>query len=318
MLTSRLAPLGGFLLVSGLTASAQDRFATSILDYQQGSGGGIFDPSNLLGGPQGFGLGGGALDVLTLGVSGQVTCGFDVTIVDGPGADFTVYENPFVVGGGPAIFAEYAFVEVSTDGVNFARFPSTLPLEPSVWGANRGLSGNTPGIANVLTNTIDPFDPVESGGDSFDLSELALDPLVVGGQVDLQNIQQVRLVDVGVNSAGGSDFDAIAVIQHAGNQASDGPICDLTRDAAGFVRLRLADPDGLVDLDLTQLRVSVNLVEVPVFRLRSFFVLESSTPFESVLVSPQPIGAFNFEAQLAVSVRDLAGNFSGDQISLNP
>lgn len=187
-------------------AGAQSRFATAIVDYQQGGGGGIFVPANLLGGPKGGGMTSGSLDVLSLGDGGQVTVSFDVTITDGPGADFIVYENGFSGGPGTSVFAEVARVEVSTDGVIFARFPAryTDPAGLTNWGAYTGLAGGIPGIANVLTNTIDPFDPVESGGDAFDLAELALDPAVQAGLVDLADIQYVRLLDV----VSGTEFDA--------------------------------------------------------------------------------------------------------------
>ena len=294
-------------------ASSQSRFATSVVSYNQGGGGGIFDPLNILGAPQGGGLFNGSLDVLSLGIGGDVTLGFDVTLTDGPGADFTVSENPFVLIGSQSIFAEYAFVEVSTNGTDFARFPAQTLPGGSTWGSAPGFAGGTPGIANALTNTVDPFDPVVSGGDSFDLAELVGDPLVTGGLVDLSQIHFVRLVD-----NGSADIDAVAVIQHTGNQVAGAPTCDLWRDSQGFLHLRIADPDGLADIDFTQLRMSVNLVEVPFNRLRNFMVLQSISPTNWELVSPAPVGNFGFQSLLSLSVRDWAGNFSGDQISLHP
>ena len=41
-----------------------------------------------------------------------VVLGFDVTIVDGPGADLIVSENPFLVSGVSQSYAEMIFVEV--------------------------------------------------------------------------------------------------------------------------------------------------------------------------------------------------------------
>ena len=52
---------------------AQQRFATSLIQVQQGGGGGLFDPPRMLGGPVGAGLGGGSLDVHSLGVGGSAT-----------------------------------------------------------------------------------------------------------------------------------------------------------------------------------------------------------------------------------------------------
>jgi hypothetical protein len=79
---------------------------------------------------------------------------------------------------------------------------------------------------------IDPFDPGTAGGDEFDLSALATNPLVLSGVVDLQSVRYVRLIDVFgdgslLDSAGrpiydatgsgngGADIDAISVIHGA-------------------------------------------------------------------------------------------------------
>src|SRR6187549_3614475 len=97
--------------------SAQSPFATSVVSFQQGTGSGIFVQQNILGGPLGAGFSNGSLDVLTLGEGGSVVLGFAVAIQDRPGADFSVFENGF--GGSFGVFAEIAFVEVSTDGVSF-------------------------------------------------------------------------------------------------------------------------------------------------------------------------------------------------------
>jgi len=296
-------------------ATAQSRFATSIVSFNQGGGGGLFDTNALLGGPQGAGLSNGSLDVLTLGTGGDVTLGFDVVITDGPGADFTVYENGFLLTGSTSIFAEYGYVEVSSNGVDFARFPNAGLPTSSVWGSAPGLAGGMPCLANVVTNSIDPFDPVVSGGDAFDLAELVGDPLVLGGQVDLSQVHFVRLVNA---STSGADFDAVAVIQHQAAQAFGQPTCDLYRDAQGFLHLVVSDADGLVDLDVPSWHVSVNLVPVPLNRLRQFLTIQSLTATELHLVSPQPIASFGMTAQLAVSVSDLGGGFAGDQISMNP
>jgi hypothetical protein len=146
-------------------------FATQVVDYSPGSGGGIFVATNILGGPHGGGLANGSLDVTTLGVGGTVTVGFDVTIADGPGADFTVFENPFTFSG--EVFSEVAWVEVSTDGIHFARFPSSyagpstgIPGFTAPWGTYAGLTGCVPVMCDVTSNTISPFDPVVSGGES--------------------------------------------------------------------------------------------------------------------------------------------------------
>jgi hypothetical protein len=308
----------------------------------QGTGGGNFDQNNILGGPQGGGFNNGALHVLSLGIGGRVTLGFDVTITDGPGADLTVFENGFVFSGGT--FSEVAFVEVSTDGVNFARFPTRYaglagpqaPFGVQPFGTFSGLTGGLPGLANVFTNAIDPFDPVGSGGESFDLAELTAHPLVVAGTLDLAAIHFVRIVDViaGVDvdsfgvpiedngGASGADIDAVAVIQHVGNQRPTAPGVDLFQDSQGFLHCVVRDVNGLQDLDLASLRMSLDLVELPFFHMRRYFRMQSNSLTELHLISLVPVpgapaGAIP-KGVLAVSVRDLAGDLSGDQIALQP
>ena len=57
--------------------------------------------------------------VVSLGDGGHITLSFATPITNGPGADFAVFENGFADS-----FLELAFVEVSSDGTNFFRFPS--------------------------------------------------------------------------------------------------------------------------------------------------------------------------------------------------
>jgi hypothetical protein len=57
--------------------------------------------------------------VVSLGDSGVATLTFDVPIINGTGPDFAIFENGFTDD-----YMEFAFVEVSSDGVTFVRFPS--------------------------------------------------------------------------------------------------------------------------------------------------------------------------------------------------
>jgi len=318
------------------SAQAQSRFATHVVAYSPGTGGGIFDPNNALGGPQGAGFQNGSLDVTTLGVGGSLTLGFDVTIADGPGVDFTVFENGFEFGGG--VFAEVAWVEVSTDGVHFARVPNRyagpaggLPGSFAPYGTYAGLPGGMPVLANVTTNAIDPFDPVVSGGDAIDLADLAGDPLVVAGIVDLSAIHFVRLVDIpdgaGLDSFGNviwdnsgatgtADFDAIAVIQHTGTITATQPRVDLYLDASGYLNLKLEDPDGVPDLDFSTFQASFDLRPITYGRLRKLLPVLTRTPTSLNLRSRTPFVGSGRMGVIGVSIRDAAGQFSADQIAL--
>ena len=338
MLIARRVPFGTLLAALAALSSpslfAQNRFATSVVSYNPGSGPGIFEPSFILGGPQGGGISGGSVHVTTLGNGGDVTLGFDVVLTNGPGADFSVFENGFQFSGG--VFAEVCFVEVSTNGVDFARFPTRYGGEPGPhgdfdalpWATFAGLSGGTPVVANVLTNSVDPFDPVLSGGESFDLADLSEDTLVQAGLVDLDQIHFVRLSDlvagqhvdalgVTIWDSGGSssaDMDAVAVIQHTGNQFAGAPTVDFFFDSSGHLHLTIADPDGLADLFTAGfVSTSVNLQVIPIGRLLSWFRLEGRNSTTVRLVSRFSLQTGAPRLQIAVSATDAAGNFAADQ-----
>jgi len=121
-------------------------------------------------------------------------------IRDGHGYDFVVFENGHINNysptGGPVagiMFTELAYIEVSSDGTHFARFPLvSLTEEPegsypylTLEISNlHGLAGKHPNAYGVCTGT------------PFDLGMLADDSNVVSGLVDLNNIHYVRIVDI--------------------------------------------------------------------------------------------------------------------------
>jgi hypothetical protein len=131
----------------------------------------------------------------SLGDGGSVTLGFDVPIVDGPGADFVVFENAFEFGG--LVFMEIGFVEVSSNGVDFARLPA-IGRQATPMGAFDGAPAAN--FYNLGGNFV--------GGTGFDLRDLVLaaDPLVLAGTVALNQIVAVRIVDV---VGDGSTLDAL-------------------------------------------------------------------------------------------------------------
>ncbi|MBR4198850.1 MAG: T9SS type A sorting domain-containing protein [Bacteroidales bacterium] len=119
------------------------------------------------------------MEAVSLGDSGVAVLTFDTPIADGEGPDFAVYENGFGDG-----FLELAFVEVSSDGQRFVRFPTT---------------SNTPTTSQVgsFANNMDPTlmnnlaGKYRIGwGTPFDLNELR-----DSAGLDINNITHVRLVD---------------------------------------------------------------------------------------------------------------------------
>ena len=69
---------------------------------------------------------GDSYDVVVLGDGGSITLTFGGYITNGAGADFAVFENSF-----SDTFLELGYVEVSSNGVDFFRFPSaSLTTKP--------------------------------------------------------------------------------------------------------------------------------------------------------------------------------------------
>jgi hypothetical protein len=232
-------------------------WATAVESYEPtpGVGGDWDDPDKALG-P----VDGNQLEIVSLGdlsqsqidegaEPGQITLVFGDPcdsndpnhIRDVNGFDFVVFENAFlsnftrpkygIIAG--EMFAELGYVEVSSDGVNFARFPSVSLTAGAVgmYGTIEisdifNLVGKHPNAGGICTGT------------PFDLSEIADDPNVVSGIVDINNISYVRIVDI----PGSGDFydEAVEYINPTswpnwGYYVTSHPIYDawLTYDSGG-------------------------------------------------------------------------------------
>lgn len=137
-----------------------------------------------------------AAEIAAGAAPGYLTVTFPNGIRNGQGHDFAVFENGFVFPSDPFLLAELAFVEVSTDGTSFARFPSlsTNTTWAGTFGQSFGGFDSTK-IHNLAGKHAAGF------GTPFDLDDLLNDPLVLGGTVDLSNIQYLRLVDIPGNGA---------------------------------------------------------------------------------------------------------------------
>lgn len=170
-------------------------------------------------------------DTISLGDGGSITLYLDSGISNGPGDDFAVFENAFFETFD--LFAELAFVEVASNGFDFARFevdalnPSPVDsfgtLDPTDYS---GLAGRHPV-------------PLGTG---FDLAALAFDPLVQSDRVDLMDIRYVRLTDV---VGDGSTVDAVG---HAIFDPYPTPfeVGGFDLDAIGV--LHVPEPDGPASL----------------------------------------------------------------------
>ncbi len=137
---------------------------------------------------------------------GFLTVTFPSGIRNGAGFDFVIFENGFSFfddGGTPEdesqfLFAELAYVEVSSNGIDFARFESTATnLESELYTPfGRSFAGLDPSnVHNLAGKHAGGF------GTPFDLDSLTADPLVTSGALSLDDIQYVRLVDIPGNGS---------------------------------------------------------------------------------------------------------------------
>ena len=238
--------------IAAWAKTVEDYSPTAEVVHIDSFGGGPHDePARGLGPADGATVSLGDLDAPSISGGadpGSIVVGFQATIVDGPGADFAVFENAgtfFDSHDVDFIFAELAFVEVSSNGTDFARFPATslnIEADPNALDPNHDRLHAPFGrdFAGINTTNVNNLAGVNATltGTPFDLSELAGDPLVTSGAVDLNGIQFVRLIDIpgegsvtdslgnpildtwhGVES-GGFDLDAVGAINKIPEPAS--------------------------------------------------------------------------------------------------
>ena len=182
----------------GVPGKTQRVFASQVVSFSPGAGAEHGHTSKVLGPPRGGGGNAGSLDVLSLGRGGQITLELAKPVVDGEGADFIVFENPFLLAGKLETFAEPGIVSVSEDGKHW----KTFKCDPSGAPSYAGCAGVQPVFTNADSNAISPSDVDRAGGDAFDLAD-----------VGLSKIRYVRISDAGKSGTGnGFDLDAIAAI----------------------------------------------------------------------------------------------------------
>lgn len=204
-------------------------------------------------------------EVVSLGRGGRITLTFSQGISDGPGYDFAVFENSF-----SDYFLELGWVEVSSDGTNFTRFP------------NFSYSPNpVPAYGQVDSTLVYGFAGKyrQGYGTPFDLSELQLvaDSIAQGAGTNLSHayvsaftnnyplldvgrVQYVRIVDVigdgraldiegyeiydpyATSGSAGFDLDAVGVLSQP---VPAGPVQRITFDDIPHQKLSF----GAVELD---------------------------------------------------------------------
>ena len=182
--------------------------ADEVIDAPGASGLGFGDPLLAVNGVRGGGLEGGGTDTYSMGRSVDVNdtlvlAWSDRLVIDGPGIDLVVFENPFEISGPEVVFMDLLIVEASADGETWVAWPhaylgpdpDAYSPDPALW---EGFGGRVPVLLHAEDQAVDPFDADLAGGDRFDLADLPDEALRAGG------VRYVRL-----RSA--TDFPADAV-----------------------------------------------------------------------------------------------------------
>lgn len=143
---------------------------------------------------------GNAMDVVSLGRGGEIILTFDPSIKNGDSYDFAVFEN-----GLSPEFLELAYVEVSSDGVNFFRFDNAYLSDQPVpaFGAS-----NPENIGSLAGKYQAGF------GTPFDLDVFKNRNEVYEGILNLDNIAYVKIIDI---VGGTSDTDTTVYYDSFGN-----------------------------------------------------------------------------------------------------
>lgn len=178
-------------------------------------------------------LGSPDIQSVSLGDGGSAILTFDQPITNGEGPDFAIFENGFPTQGG--YFLELAFVEVSSDGVFFVRFPATSLTDTTTQVKTFDLIDPTK-INNLAGKYVANF------GTPFDLEELDKIPAL-----DISSITHIRVVDVI-----GALADSLATFDTQGNKIND--------------PFPTAFPTGGFDLDAVGVihqKTSTNIGELP-------------------------------------------------------
>jgi len=122
----------------------------------------------------------GSDGVVSLGDGGTAIVTFQNPITNGSGFDFAIFENSF-----NDVFLELAFVEVSSDGINYVRFPSTSNTQTTTQIGPFDNSGDATKINNLAGKYKAMY------GTPFDLQELSGNVLL-----DINAITHIKIIDV--------------------------------------------------------------------------------------------------------------------------
>ncbi len=214
------------VIAQGLEAGPA--FADTVVEAPGATGEGFGVADNAVNGVRGGGIGKGSFDVFSLGHDDDdswiVLRWSGRRVTDGPGADFAVFENPFLVGSGPKHFMDPLVVEVSRDGTTWISMPHDYAtVHEQAWSGYPddwdGFAGVHPVLLHEENNPVDPFDTAAAGGDVFDLADLD-DSDPEAAAIRAEGFVYLRLVSAAtrINPDSGELFPK--------DPASDGPDID--------------------------------------------------------------------------------------------
>lgn len=226
-------------------------------------------PSNALGTSDGL--------ILSLGDGGLVELEFEHPIKNGQGPDFAVFENSF-----NNTFLELAFVEVSSDGQRFVRFPAISNTDTTTQVGSFGAVDPT-----QLYNLAGKYRA--SYGTPFDLEELR-----DSAGLDINAITHMRVIDVvgSINPAygqrdsrgwlindpwntpfdsGGFDLDAVGVL----HQTLDNSVTTLSREQHPVVYPNPVERGGVLFYKNTSTKT---IKQLRLYNLQGQLVWHQPTP----------------------------------------
>ncbi len=215
---------------------------------------------------------------VSLGDGGSAILEFNAPIINGEGFDFAVFENGFKGMSPPyQYFLELAFVEVSSDGENFVRFPSVSDTQTETQVA--GFEQLDPTYIHNLAGKY-----IADYGTPFDLEDLK-----DSANLDINNITHVKIIDVVgiINSefttydsqgnmvndpwptpfaSGGFDLSAVGVINSSQNNIDNNNFSDNITiwpnpvSVGGIININTFNNAGISDINFKIIDLQGNTV----------------------------------------------------------
>lgn len=220
--------------------------------------------------------------VISLGDGGTAILTFSNAIYNGDGFDFAVFENGFDTGDSLA-FLEFAFVEVSSDGNSFYRFPATSFIQDT---AQIPMSGINCVLVNNLAGKY-----TYGYGTPFDLEELKDEP-----GLDVNHITHVKLIDVV-----GSVDEIFATYDNYGHKINDPyptpyPSSGFDLDAVGVIHAAGLSSLNLIEVSDNTFQIYPNVIkqDAPIqFTVPEKFIDRSLNVYSSTgnLIQVLPVSA---------------------------